>query len=594
MPPILGQSPLGKKLLELWAWGELSAPSLQELSKASVLTYGSGTDDVTEYSRLGAHGHSDKNIHRDLLVHIGDLLPPEPEQVEAPVLMKDFALKSIGKELLSIFLPHDWFACVFKHGLMEEIFGTSDIQGFWSQVSHDDPKLYKNPMTTIKSWRKLFIPFAVHADGGPHQKHHSINITSIKSLLTELPVDVAMLMLGAIPDQCVSTEKRCKADALAFMGDTEEALGEYWVWSFNALFDGRHPQRDPFGKEFPATSYRASVAGQWLDPVHNLRGCVWLSQQDHQHLSKEYGFPSHSSDMPCMRCPANRADMPWNDLSRGATWRKHIYSPEHLLHHPVGKHWLLKVTGVSHYNFVYDPMHCGEIGAAGTAVAQIFFDAVYKEYKGSKARKLNILMEAIQQAYRECEITENKITHLEYQYFCDKDAPHQNFPDIMASAIKARQVRYLVPVAAKLAQDFFKPGDLYSRLRLECLENLNRSYELVDANGLFLGADVKPYQRACRKFLVTYCALSKLCADAHIKQWPVRPKLHYLDHIAEEAKWISPKACWCYGGERMVGNSAALAQSCLSGTAPHKVPGTMCIKYRTGKHLQFKDLLPHA
>jgi len=79
--------------------------------------------------------------------------------------------------------------------------------------------------------------------------------------------------------------------------------------------------------------------------------------------------------------------MPWNDLSRGATWRRHDYSPQHWSHHPVGKHWLMKTTGVSHFTFVYDGMHCGEIGPAGTAVAIVFFDAVYKEYKGSKARK---------------------------------------------------------------------------------------------------------------------------------------------------------------------------------------------------------------
>ena len=58
------------------------------------------------------------------------------------------------------------------------------------------------------------------------------------------------------------------------------------------------------------------------------------------------------------------------------------------------------------------------------------------------------------------------------------------------------------------------------------LRNMSRSYELVDANGLFLGSDVEPYERACHKFLVNYCALSKLCADADVKQCVTKVALY--------------------------------------------------------------------
>ena len=296
--------------------------------------------------------------------------------------------------------------------------------------------------------------------------------------------------------------------------------------------------------------------------------------------------------MPCVRCACNCTDVPWFDLSMAAKWRKVKYSPAHLEAHPLTSHWLMRVKGVSAFTFVYDPMSCLEIGPAGTAVATVFFDAVYLELPGTKAAKLQQLMSYIGDAYRELGINQSKITRLEYTYFCAPKHPHKEFPDMMSSAIKARQCRYLVPVAAKFRRDFFKPGDDYSRSRLECLENLAKFYDIVDGADLFLGEEaIGDAQLALHRFATHYAALAKLCRDAGLKKWPIRPKLHYAEHIGEELKYISPRAMWCYGGEHMVGSTTALAQSCLSGTTPRKVSDTACTKYRVGKHFQFKSLL---
>ena len=157
----------------------------------------------------------------------------------------------------------------------------------------------------------------------------------------------------------------------------------------------------------------------------------------------------------------------------------------------------------------------------------------------------------------------------------------------MHSVIKARQVRYLVPVAAKLCNDYHKEGDPYSTHRLQCLTSLSTACELVDDNGLFLGSDIPKHQQCIKDFLVNSAALCALSFKNEVKQWPLRPKLRYVAHIGMAAEWLSPKAFWCYSGEHMVGNVAVLASSCLSGTPPHQVPETLCEKYRVGKNLQF-------
>ena len=69
----------------------------------------------------------------------------------------------------------------------------------------------------------------------------------------------------------------------------------------------------------------------------------------------------------------------------------------------------------------------------------------------ARIAKLN---EEIKAAYDELGIKENKVGVLDYKHFSNKEAPFQNDPDLMHSVIKARQTRYLVPVAAKLCRKF--------------------------------------------------------------------------------------------------------------------------------------------
>jgi hypothetical protein len=585
-------TPAGYKLLESWAWGPMSASSVQDIAKAMVMTYGNSAPDVSAYARIGAHGHSSQNAQKCLLAQLGELTTPEPVKVRAPLVVRDGGgSKTTAWDEMSIFLPHDWFHCIFEHKLQECIFGVSEVPEFWASVIPSDPRLHKNPMKGENDWKNKFIAFQQHADGGPHQKHDCINVSSMLSLHTKMPVDVAALLLGAPPAACISTKKKCQEHDLPYLGDTEESLGVWWAWSWNAVWEGKHPAKDPYNNSWPRGSTRAANAGKWLDLVNHMRGTIWLLPADCKHLSGEYGLPNHACATPCMRCACNCTDVPWFDMSMGAEWRKVKYSPAHLKAYPLTSHWLMRVKGVSAFTFVYDPMHCLEIGPAGTAVATVFFDAVYHELDGTKAAKLKKLMEYICEAYKELGITKSKIIRLEFSYFCDVKSPQKNYPDLMSSAIKARQCRYLVPVAAKFCKDFFKPGDQYSRHRRECLDNLARFYDIVDGADLFLGSQACEAQLALHRFTTHYAALAKYCQDANIKKWPVRTKLHYAQHIAEDLQFINARAMWCYGGEHMVGSTTALAQSCLSGTAPHKVCDTVLAKNRVGKHLQFKSLL---
>ena len=236
-------------------------------------------------------------------------------------------------------------------------------------------------------------------------------------------------------------------------------------------------------------------------------------------------------------------------------------------------------------------MHCLEIGPAGQAAATVLFDSVYEDFTGTKAEKLEKLMVVINQEYDALGIKDGRIRKLAYSHFCSADRPFQECPDIMHSAIKARQCRYLVPVAANICKRAHKPGDAYSRHKLQCLENLATYYDITDLGAMHLDKkDAEQAERALHGFVVNYAACAKLSADAGLNKWPIKPKLHFVAHIADEIKYINPSVVYCYAGESMVGSVTSLAQACLSGLPAHKVPETVCTKYRVGKHLQFDPL----
>lgn len=552
------------------------------------MTYDNCPSDIQAMARLGSHGISTQNCNEELKKLFGkNLKAPQPTSVQVPLLKKADGRWVSSVEAIDIFMPHDWFSCLAQEGLLDRLFGSPmQIQDFWNQVKDDDPKFHRNPIREVPDWQKLFVPFEFHGDAAPHQKHDTLDSWSIRSLLVTLAVELQTLLLSSVPSACKATRKKCLEKGVPFHGCTDDVLGKHLVLSFTAVFEGKHPKRDADGKMF-TDEYRKSVAGKYLDPVHKRRGIIWTAPADNEHNSNSYNLPHYSSNYPCMNCPCNRSDMPWNDLGKKAMWRNCIYSAEDKFH-VRESHWLLSVPGFTPSTFGFDPMHCQEIGPSGTAVANVFFDLTKKEFTGLKSKRLSKLNEEVTAAYDELGIRENKIGRLlEYKHFCDDEAPFQNQPDIMHSVIKARQLRYLVPVAAKLCRKFHKDGDNYSNLRLKCLECLARSYELVDRNGLFLDADTEEYQQCISDFVTSYAALNAIARSKDLKQWAIRPKLHYVAHIGMDAFFMSPRAMWAYRGESMVGSVSALAASCLNSTPPHKVPTAVCAKIRIGKHLQF-------
>ena len=60
------QSPLAILLLHKFAWGRLAASEVQQFADTAVKSGATG-DDLLTLQRLGGHGSSKNNCHRDLV-----------------------------------------------------------------------------------------------------------------------------------------------------------------------------------------------------------------------------------------------------------------------------------------------------------------------------------------------------------------------------------------------------------------------------------------------------------------------------------------------------------------------------------------------
>ena len=156
-------SALVERLLELWAWGILSAPLTQWLAEGTVLD-GNSRPDVVALASVGKAGTWASNTRRDLLHRcLRDMDLPEPVQLRIPYIDKDNAL---GWAVVPIVMPSQ--LCRGLYHKYPEHFQSllgGGLQNFWEQVDPQDPKLLGHPMLAKPNWKQCAIPLVLHGDG---------------------------------------------------------------------------------------------------------------------------------------------------------------------------------------------------------------------------------------------------------------------------------------------------------------------------------------------------------------------------------------------------------------------------------------------
>ena len=199
--------------------------------------------------------------------------------------------------------------------------------------------------------------------------------------------------------------------------------------------------------------------------------------------------------------------------------RTTVYKPDYHRTHPPSDHPIWSIPGIVTESIHIDSLHTNEEGTAAHTLGNIFFDFVVgNEWAGTQQQKLTMLFNKILQLYVDLGIDRsNQITTLNMGNFCTPDKKHSTYPCL--SSIKARHVRYLVPVCLKLCEEAVGvPGDdsttEYRKYRYLCTKWLEAMYKFLDCAEFHLTAhQQKGYSESTLNFLLWYTKCSKL-ADA--------------------------------------------------------------------------------
>ena len=238
---------------------------MSEIARAALAS-GASDLNLVEMASAGSFGTDEGNTHRDLkrrILGAAGFITPTPTTIQVPLLNIRGDSAKVEMREIDILLPHDYLASMCQHALFsDDLFGNSRLKKFWAKQSMSDPKWVSNPLAAQP--KDSVIPFLVHGDGAEFQDNESINVLSFRSLLSNGPTSSRQFLLVAIPKRVVCTQK-------VHGRDTMHEVWKWLVWSFNALFEGKHPVKLPDGSQIQDPQ-RAAVAGKALDPKRKLRG----------------------------------------------------------------------------------------------------------------------------------------------------------------------------------------------------------------------------------------------------------------------------------------------------------------------------------
>ena len=171
---------LAHSLLQMWAWGSLSAKTLQKLA-ADAVRDGCPDSSLHKLAKLGSAGTCAGNCHRDLLEFLRRAgLPAPPRAVKQPVPLRLRTAVTATSVDLPYMPLHRVFAHMYTHWpteWTESVKGQAgELEAWWRELDKArDPRwqawrdaLMEKSAATGIGMREMLaqtIPLALHADG---------------------------------------------------------------------------------------------------------------------------------------------------------------------------------------------------------------------------------------------------------------------------------------------------------------------------------------------------------------------------------------------------------------------------------------------
>ena len=146
--------------------------------------------------------------------------------------------------------------------------------------------------------------------------------------------------------------------------------------------------------------------------------------------------------------------------------------------------------------------------------------------------------------------------------------------------IKAANTRSLKPWLEDIANRFFAGhGELQSSTR-KVFKHMMILERIFYSAGTFLTDEQHAELTASLLALGRHWQLLRsLYRRQGINAWQIRPKVHYHQHFAQQAKLINPRAVQCYAQESLIGRMAKLWRMNANGPYSPLVQETTLLRY---------------
>ncbi len=561
-PTSSAPSAVAAVLMEKWAWGELSVPTIQAIAQAGLAD---GIDKV-DLKELASAG-SAKNLQ--------DKLPQTPIR-DALSGMTGFMKRSTGgivKTTQTLLLPHTLFAALYefdKSVFVDKLCGgdPAHIGKFWSCMKNHpmyvDPA---HPLHVRSDHTSRCIPLGLHGDGvsviGINKSWgKSVDALSWCSLLSKGSTLTTNFLIYLMWWQFV-------IDAANM--NIWNAFTNKLAWSFYWLFVGKWPTRDENGNQYDPESVLGQKGGTPL--AGGFYAVLWLLKGDLEYMSKAWGFANPGAAERCSCCQANITDVPWTDGRPDAVWRSTVWTLGTWLARFPDRPVLFKqVPGLSILSFIPDIMHTMHLGTYKYFLGSVLELLTHHVMDESPEKNLDRIWQMIQKAYRDNRISE-KFDQLKVSMY--KRAGQ--FPSLKG---KAAEVRHLLKPMLVVCEHFLDNTiKQHKEIKLALRMAIQMETTLDDHVGDFaLPASVAAtFSKAAEAFVNLNISLRNHFKETLLFHFTI--KYHYMYHIADMARYINPRCGWCYAGESLMHRVRILIQSSCRGVPAHAIGDKALKKY---------------
>ena len=538
------------------------------------------------FAGLGAAGKYAGNLARDfrVMAYRNQRLI-RPYSLEVPLKNADGVVDPSVTTSIDILLPHESFAWLASRGPAH--FESRLCPGGWDSVSEwwkarrEEPWYDQHPATQLLNSDVKMLPMQLYGDDAEMHKGNSALVLTYSSPLCSMPSWHSKMLIAVVPLRLCGPE-------------TLETIYACVRWSFDVLLGRRWPEHDCWGNVWQ--DWRQHRAGEFLNPDMQCGAAVVRLLGDWKWLKESLGLTRYwKTRFICHLCCAvatidkrgHGADMLYTDFGDEAGWR-----PTRMTHTQFLALFaacmflpaLLQLAGF-HVSMAHpDVMHSFHLGFVGFAISSELMVLCSRGHFGHfDGERLLRLKQALTVAFgrfrRHCRAHQIEHSQQPFKPGVIGCSEAGTFPDWHGKAANAKAVCYWLTVEMGEAAP---PAEraLFGALT-DVLRVLHRRPRVR------LGrVERRDFYASGSAALRIYAVLNADAVSNAEALWPLRPKLHMVQHMLLEVRRTGNIPEWSFADEDF--NGRVIRCEWTKGWSS-TLPRRICIKWALAKFRQTRD-----